>query len=124
MYRRFLSVRYFRTRLVNWLSVVGVMVGVAVMIVVWSVFTGFATETKRVIRGTLADVELSPTGPTDPPDYPDLERLLRRSPDVVACRPMMLLSSVDLPMPLRPISTVQEPCGTVMSTSHNVWLPP
>jgi len=89
VYRRFLSVRYFRTRLVNWLSVVGVMVGVAVMIVVWSVFTGFATETKRVIRGTLADVELSPTGPTDPPDYPDLERLLRRSPDVVACVPRL-----------------------------------
>ena len=89
MYRRFLSVRYFRTRLVNWLSVVGVMVGVAVMIVVWSVFTGFATETKRVIRGTLADVELSPTGPDDPPDYPELERLLQRSPDVAACVPRL-----------------------------------
>lgn len=89
MYRRFLSVRYFRTRLVNWLSVVGVMVGVAVMIVVWSVFTGFSTETKRVIRGTLADVELSPTGPDQPPDYPELERMLQRSPDVVACVPRL-----------------------------------
>lgn len=89
MYRRFLSVRYFRTRLVNWLSVVGVMVGVAVMIVVWSVFTGFATETKRVIRGTLADVELSPTASFDPPDYPEIERTLRRSPDVVSCVPRL-----------------------------------
>lgn len=89
MYRRFLSVRYFRTRLVNWLSVVGVMVGVAVMIVVWSVFTGFSTETKRVIRGTLADVELTPVGEDEPPKFDELERLLAASPDVVSAVPRL-----------------------------------
>lgn len=89
MYRRFLSVRYFRTRLVNWLSVVGVMVGVAVMIVVWSVFTGFSTETRKVIRGTLADLTLTPWGRSDPPPYREMEAALRPSPDVVASVPRL-----------------------------------
>lgn len=89
MYRRFLSVRYFRTRLVNWLSVVGVMVGVAVMIVVWSVFTGFSTETRKVIRGTLADLTLAPWGRSDPPPYPEMEAALRACPEIVATVPRL-----------------------------------
>ena len=35
------------------------------------------------------------------------------SPDVAGSRPMMHFSSVVLPMPLRPIRQVREPCGTV-----------
>ena len=37
---------------------------------------------------------------------------------------MMHLSSVVLPMPLRPMRQVQEPLGTSISISHSVWLPP
>ena len=37
---------------------------------------------------------------------------------------MTHLSSVVLPMPLRPMRHVREPSGTVRSTSHSVWLPP
>ena len=37
---------------------------------------------------------------------------------------MMQRSSVVLPMPLRPISTVHEPRGTVSDTSQRMWLPP
>ena len=46
------------------------------------------------------------------------------SPDVTRSRPMMHLSSVVFPMPLRPIRHVREPAGTSRSTSHSVWLPP
>ncbi|MCC7138431.1 MAG: ABC transporter permease [Planctomycetes bacterium] len=89
MYRRFLSVRYFRTRLVNWLSVAGVMVGVAVMIVVWSVFSGFQVEVRKAIRGSLADVELRPMGDEVPPTWPELSRLLEGAPGVVAAVPRL-----------------------------------
>lgn len=89
MYRRFLSVRYFRTRLVNWLSVAGVMVGVAVMIVVWSVFTGFQVEVRKAIRGTLADIELRPLGDEVPPTWSELARVLGTGPEFVAAVPRL-----------------------------------
>ena len=46
------------------------------------------------------------------------------SPDVTRSRPMMHLSSVVFPIPLRPMRQVREPFGTTRSTSHSVWLPP
>ena len=46
------------------------------------------------------------------------------SPAVAGSSPMMHLSSVVLPMPLRPIRQVRDPFGTARSTSQSVWLPP
>ena len=48
----------------------------------------------------------------------------RISPDAAGSSPMMHLSSVVLPMPLRPIRHVRDPAGTSRLTSHKVWLPP
>ena len=39
-------------------------------------------------------------------------------------RPMITLSSVVLPTPLRPMRHTQLPAGTLSPTSHSVWLPP
>lgn len=98
MYRRFLSVRYLRTRFVNFLSVAGVMMGVAVMIVVTSVMDGFQQKVREVLRGTLSHLVLEPTGklvqpdgtPTPDPEYEQVERALREDPDVVGVAPQVV----------------------------------
>jgi lipoprotein-releasing system permease protein len=87
VYRFFLSVRYFRTRLVNWLSVAGVMVGVAVMIVVWSVMAGFQAKVRDVLRGTLSHLVMRPSGTQPVPPYAAVDLELRKDPEIVATAP-------------------------------------
>lgn len=92
MYRRFLSVRYLRTRFVNFLSVAGVMMGVAVMIVVTSVMDGFQVKVREVLRGTLSHLIVSPNpGPAEDRTYDDVSREIRRHPDVLATAPQVSL---------------------------------
>lgn len=98
MYRRFLSVRYLRTRFVNFLSIAGVMMGVAVMIVVTAVMDGFQQKVREVLRGTLSHLVLEPTGNVtapngeqmpDPP-FEQVEALLRADPDVTGISPQVV----------------------------------
>ena len=92
MYRRFLSVRYLRTRFVNFLSVAGVMMGVAVMIVVTSVMDGFQVKVREVLRGTLSHLLVSPNpGPAEDRTYEDVSREIRRHPGVLATAPQVSL---------------------------------
>lgn len=56
MYKLLLCVRYLRTRYIALASIVSVMLGVATMIVVNSVMSGFANEMRERINGILADV--------------------------------------------------------------------
>ncbi len=58
MYKLLLCLRYLRTRYIALASIVSVMLGVATMIVVNSVMSGFATEMQNRIHGILADVVL------------------------------------------------------------------
>ena len=92
MYRRFLSVRYLRTRFVNFLSVAGVMMGVAVMIVVTSVMDGFQVKVREVLRGTLSHLMVSPNpGPAEDRTYEDVAREIRKHPGVLATSPQVSL---------------------------------
>lgn len=59
-WRHFLSWRYLRSRLVNLISVGGVMAGVAVLIIVMSIMDGFQERVRRVTRGDLSDLTLTP----------------------------------------------------------------
>ena len=56
MYQLLLSVRYLRTRFIALASIISVMLGVATMIVVNSVMSGFGTEMRNRIHATLSDV--------------------------------------------------------------------
>jgi lipoprotein-releasing system permease protein len=89
VYRRFLSLRYLRTRFVNLLSVAGVAVGVAVMIVVTAVMDGFQAKVKHVLRGTLSHLILTPNGAEEPPPFRELEAELAKHPDVIAAAPQV-----------------------------------
>lgn len=58
MYRLLLCTRYLRTRFIALASIVSVMLGVATMIVVNSVMSGFSHEMRTRINGILADVDI------------------------------------------------------------------
>src|SRR5262245_18606198 len=45
-------------------------------------------------------------------------------PDRIGSKPMMLLRSVVLPTPFRPIRHTTLPAGTSSDTSHRIWLSP
>jgi lipoprotein-releasing system permease protein len=60
VYRSFLALRYVRTRFVNLISIGGVMVGVAVLIVVTGVMDGFQERVRDVLRGNLSHLQLMP----------------------------------------------------------------
>lgn len=56
MYKLILCSRYLRTRYIALASIVSVMLGVATMIVVNSVMSGFSTEMRGRLRGLLSDI--------------------------------------------------------------------
>ncbi len=91
MYRFFLAVRYLRSRLVNLISIGGVMAGVAVLIVVVSIMDGFQERVRTVVRGSLSHIILTPTvGSDDLPRFRVLEEGLRRDvPQVRAAAPQI-----------------------------------
>jgi lipoprotein-releasing system permease protein len=69
MYKLLLALRYLRTRFIALASVISVMLGVATMIVVNSVMTGFSVQMKDRIRGIRSDVcvqTMSTDGVEDP----------------------------------------------------------
>lgn len=87
-YRLFLSWRYLRSRLVNLISVGGVMAGVAVLIIVVSIMDGFQERVRRVTRGNLSDITMSPR--EDPVPFADLEtRLMEAEPRIAALSPLI-----------------------------------
>ncbi|MHC4471240.1 MAG: ABC transporter permease, partial [Planctomycetota bacterium] len=56
MYKLFLSLRYFRSRLVNVIPVLCTTLGVMALIVILAVMDGFQHQLKKTLRGTLSDV--------------------------------------------------------------------
>ena len=58
MYKLLLCLRYLRTRYIALASIISVTLGVATMIVVNSVMSGFTTEMQNRIHGILSDVVL------------------------------------------------------------------
>ncbi len=62
MYRLFISQRYLQSRLFSYVSVVGLALGVALLVVVNSVMGGFSVTFQDRIRGTLAHVIVEGAG--------------------------------------------------------------
>ena len=60
MYRTFLSWRYMVARRTNLIGVIGIMVGVGALIMILSIMAGFLDESRKTLRGSLADVIVSP----------------------------------------------------------------
>lgn len=71
MYKLLLSWRYLKTRFIALASIISVTLGVATLIVVNSVMSGFVDEMKDRLHGILSDVEITAPGLGEIP-YPDL----------------------------------------------------
>ncbi len=56
MYKLFLSFRYFRSRPINIIPVICMMLGVMALIVILAVMDGFQTQLRATLRGTLSDL--------------------------------------------------------------------
>ena len=68
MYKLLLCMRYLRTRWIALASILSVMLGVATMVVVNSVMSGFAYEMRTRINGVLADVIIETNNLNGEPD--------------------------------------------------------
>lgn len=60
MYVWLVGYRYLLSRRISWVSVAGVTLGMAALFIVDSVMNGFITESRRAIRGRMADIVLTP----------------------------------------------------------------
>jgi lipoprotein-releasing system permease protein len=60
MYRAFLSRRYLTARLINVIGIVGVLVAVGALVLIVSIMSGFLEESRRALRGSLADLVIQP----------------------------------------------------------------
>ena len=56
MYKLFIALRYLKRRIITYIAIAGVSVGVMVLVIVLSVMGGFQREFHEKIRGTMADI--------------------------------------------------------------------
>ena len=77
MYKFLLCWRYLRTRYIALASIVSVMLGVATMIVVNSVMSGFTTQMQERIHAILSDVVVDSRSLEGEPDAPGHMRRIR-----------------------------------------------
>src|SRR5262245_5072621 len=80
MYKALLCWRYLRTRYLAVVCIVSVMLGVATLIVVNSVMSGFSTKLKQRIHGLMSDVVIDAGSFDGFPDPEGKMKLIRESP--------------------------------------------
>jgi lipoprotein-releasing system permease protein len=88
VYRLFLALRYLRSRLVNLISIGGVMMGVGVLIVVVSIMDGFQDRVRTTVRGNLSHMVLTPRKEAVPFE-PLARKLQERFPEIVGLTPQL-----------------------------------
>ncbi len=100
-YEFYIAKRHFRAKrrtgfisVIGAISLLGVTLGVAALVVVMSVMNGFQTELKTRILGITAHLVVLkfPTAPME--GYPELIKKIRGLPEVVACSPFIYTKSM------------------------------
>lgn len=84
MYKLFLSFRYFRSRPINIIPVICMMLGVMALIVILAVMDGFQAQLRATLRGTLSDLIITVNYDSD---YEKWEELLLNTEGVEAVSP-------------------------------------
>lgn len=96
MFQTFLSLRYLRARKTNWIGVAGIFVGVAALILIMSIMAGFLAESRKHLRGNLADIIITPhdsaiaDGKRPSRDLAAMLALIEADPRVVAATPQLV----------------------------------
>ena len=112
MYKLLLCVRYLRTRYLAFVCIVSVMLGVATLIVVNAVMSGFSTKLKDRLHGLLSDVVVD-TDRIDGfdvlDDDPADERPLMRRADRRKIRPARPATAIEA---MTPDASRSSPCSS------------
>jgi len=98
MYRLFLTIRYLWSRPFSWVAMIGIWLTVAALICTVAIMSGFLREMEVMIRGTTADIILTPqpdVRPEDnllvqPPPMALIERALKTVPGIEGISPHIL----------------------------------
>jgi lipoprotein-releasing system permease protein len=85
VYKLLLSLRFFRMRRINLLSVICIALGVMVLIIVYSVLEGFQNRLKDAFRRTIPHVLVENLSPWH--SYEDYAEVLRKVPGVTGVAP-------------------------------------
>ncbi|GIW71656.1 MAG: multidrug ABC transporter substrate-binding protein [Planctomycetota bacterium] len=88
MYRRFMTLRYLRSRAISYVAIFVLALGVAVLLIVTAVMGGFQREFHEKIRSTISDVSVETRG-FGLADAAALEAQLRALPHVKAAAPYL-----------------------------------
>ena len=88
-YQVLLSKRYLRSRKVNLVAIVAVMLGVAALIIVTSVMDGFARDIQERLRGIMSHVVIEGAELVGIGDYERIIERVEKVPDVEACAPLV-----------------------------------
>ncbi len=88
-YQVLISQKYLRSRKVNIIAVVAVMLGVTALIIVSSVMDGFARDIQARIRGIMSHVVVESDQLVGIGDYERLIGRLEKVPQVAACAPLV-----------------------------------
>lgn len=96
MYIHLLCLRYLRTRYIALASIISVMLGVATMIVVNSVMSGFAQEMQKRLHGIQGDITLQANSAKGFPDVEGHEARIREvlGDDVTAMTPLCVTAGI------------------------------
>jgi len=101
MYKLFLSFRYFRSRPINLIPVVCMMLGVMALIVILAIMNGFQAQLKSTLRGTLSDLIVTVFYDSD---FERWEKVLMETEGVKAVSPHLRSFSLvaEIPAPVEP----------------------
>ena len=88
-YQVLISQKYLRSRMVNIIAVVAVMLGLAALIIVSSVMDGFASDIQKQIRGIMSHVVVESGQLVGIGDYERLIARIEKVPQVAACAPLV-----------------------------------
>jgi len=101
MYKLFLSFRYFRSRPINLIPVVCMMLGVMALIVILAIMNGFQAQLKTTLRGTLSDLIITVRYDSE---FSKWEKVLLETEGVKAVSPHLRSFSLvaEIPPPVEP----------------------
>lgn len=87
MYKLFISLRYLLSRIISYIAILGMGLGVAVLVIVNSVMGGFQREYQSKLRGTASDVTVDCHVFWGIRNWEQLDAVLHRVPGVAATAP-------------------------------------
>ena len=79
---------------ISGVSMLGIALGVAALIVTLSVFNGFGKEVRDRMLAVIAHVEIYAANPASPPDWAAVEALVRRDPAVQGAAPFVVAQAL------------------------------